>query len=307
MDAPQRNPELEAAAFADVDDLDAWRVYADWLQTHGDPRGEIAGLAVELGEGYLSRRKQIAARLRELEAGFVDAWHAWAQTHDLDGVEAKFKRGFAWTLLGPLAQLRGHLDALFERDPITRLVLTEVDPEGLAELCAATPAWFERLQYLKLVGEVGAAGVAALVPLPLLGLRRLNLLQTELDDEACGYLARLQAPRLTHLTLTANAIGDDGVEALLAAPGRASWEVLYLTGNPITGASVARLAFDLALSHLVGLAVRDIEAPFDDFRVFADPQVRPSLRWLELSAGGWWRNRELYDQLRARFGDGLKI
>ena len=38
------NPELEAALEKNPDDGDTWRVYADWLQTQGDPRGELAAV-----------------------------------------------------------------------------------------------------------------------------------------------------------------------------------------------------------------------------------------------------------------------
>lgn len=39
-----RNPELEAKLIEDPDDIDAHLVYADFLQTHGDPRGELITL-----------------------------------------------------------------------------------------------------------------------------------------------------------------------------------------------------------------------------------------------------------------------
>lgn len=36
-----RNAEIEAAILAAPDDPSAYQVYADWLQSHGDPRGEL--------------------------------------------------------------------------------------------------------------------------------------------------------------------------------------------------------------------------------------------------------------------------
>jgi len=38
------NPELEAAILADPDNVDAYLVYGDWLQSQGDPRGELIAL-----------------------------------------------------------------------------------------------------------------------------------------------------------------------------------------------------------------------------------------------------------------------
>jgi uncharacterized protein (TIGR02996 family) len=39
-----RNAEIEAAILAAPDDPSAYLVYADWLQSHGDPRGELITL-----------------------------------------------------------------------------------------------------------------------------------------------------------------------------------------------------------------------------------------------------------------------
>ncbi|WP_426751224.1 WGR domain-containing protein [Myxococcus sp. Y35] len=38
------NPELEAAILKDPDNVDAYLVYGDWLQSQGDPRGELIAL-----------------------------------------------------------------------------------------------------------------------------------------------------------------------------------------------------------------------------------------------------------------------
>ena len=45
------NPELEAQCRASPDDAAPWSVYADWLMTEGDPRGEIAALRMTGEEG----------------------------------------------------------------------------------------------------------------------------------------------------------------------------------------------------------------------------------------------------------------
>lgn len=41
-----RNPELEQAIYASPDDVGAWQVYADWLQSKGDPWGERISLGI---------------------------------------------------------------------------------------------------------------------------------------------------------------------------------------------------------------------------------------------------------------------
>ncbi len=300
-----RNLELEAAAFGDLDDLDSWRVFADWLSSIGDTRGELANLAVHLDNAFLSERKAMTARMAELERPFVDAWHEWAQDHDLVDVKVKFKRGFAFSLEGALTQLRPTIDEIFEHEPIQRLTLTDFDATALIELLEREPTWLTRLRYLKLEGEIAEAGAAALAGVALPELRGLNLLGNELDADACPQLARLQTRSLASLTLTSNEIDDEGLAALLQSPTRGQWTHLYLSGNPLTGDAVARLAADEGLTALEGLYLRQIDANLGEFAAFADRSVLPSLKVLELP-GGYWRHRDLHEQLVERFGNGLK-
>ena len=148
-----RNLELEAAAFADPDDeSDAWRVYADWLQSVGDPRGEIVSLSLRRNTAYLSQRRALKAQIAERQQAFESDWRAWAKSRGLTGVKPQFDRGFVHSLTGSLAKLEDHIDELFERDPIQRLILTNVNAKRLRTLCGRTPAWSERLRYLKQLG-----------------------------------------------------------------------------------------------------------------------------------------------------------
>ena len=249
-----RNLELEAAAFADLDDLDSWRVYADWLLSHGDARGEIASLVVHIGDAYLSERKRMAARIEELQRPFVDGWHKWARRYDLLDVEVQFKRGFVFAISGALGQLRPVIDELFERHPIQRLTLTDVDPDTLARLLDRRPPWLQRLRYLKLQGQLDETALAALADVELAELRRLNLRGNELDVDACKHLARLRTRTLEHLTLSVNNIDDVGLALLLRSPTRGQWRELYLSRNPIEADGLARLAADQGLA-LTGLAL----------------------------------------------------
>jgi hypothetical protein len=301
-----RNLELEAAAFADLDDLDSWRVYADWLLSHGDARGEIASLAVHLGDAYLSERKPMAARIEELQRPFVDAWLEWARRHDLLDVEVQFKRGFVFAISGELGQLQPVIDALFERHPIQRLTLTGHDPDMLARLLDRRPPWLQRLRYLKLHSPLDETALAALADVELPELRRLNLRNTELDANACKHLARLQTRRLEHLTLSVNSIGDAGLALLLRSPTRGQWRELYLSRNPIDADGLALLAADQGLA-LTGLYLCDIAASFEKFAPFTDRAALPTLTTLEVASYGAWQHDALLEQLRERFGAGLLL
>lgn len=57
----QANPELEAAIEADLGNDSAWLVFADWLQQHGDPRGEL--ITLEHG-GKQAQAEALLARHR---------------------------------------------------------------------------------------------------------------------------------------------------------------------------------------------------------------------------------------------------
>lgn len=61
------NPELERAIAADPDQDDAFLVYADWLQSRGHPRGELAMIDRELAGGLRGERaRALRARRRAL-------------------------------------------------------------------------------------------------------------------------------------------------------------------------------------------------------------------------------------------------
>lgn len=304
MEPSSRNLELEAAAFANFDDLDSWRVFADWLLSEGDPRGEIASLSAHLDGAFLSERKSMNARIQALQRPFVDAWHEWAQAHDLLHVQATFKRGFVVAISGALRQMRPVIDEIFERNPIQRLTLTEVDSDALIDLLERRPPWLQRLRYLKLQGSVDASAIAALAAIELPSLRRLNLLGLGLGESGCKQVARLQTRALECLTLTSNEIDEAALVALLRSPTRGQWRELYLSGNPLDAGAIMLLAADKGLA-LTGLYMRQVEPEIDGFAPFADPAAIPTLTTLEISSWGYWQHDAVVEQLRQRFGAGV--
>jgi uncharacterized protein (TIGR02996 family) len=61
--AEARNPELEKAILADPDDEAAYLVYADWLQSQGDPRGELITLSAQAAKTKDRKLKGAADKL----------------------------------------------------------------------------------------------------------------------------------------------------------------------------------------------------------------------------------------------------
>lgn len=301
-----RNVDLETAAFTDLADIGTWRVYADWLQSVGDPRGELASLELLRLDAFRSERERLDAEIQTREQPYRDAWQTWAQAHGLDDVEPTFKRGFVHAIAGSLAQLEPVLDELFEREPIQRLELRDVDSDTLRRVCEARPSWFERLGYLRLLGRVGVKGSEALAMVSLPRLTRLNLLGTEIGKVACRHLARLDTPKLRALTLTSNKIDADGLGELLASPMRTHWRELYLSSNPIGSDGIARLAATTGLEQLERLYVCETVASFAEYEPLISPNLR-GLKVVELSDQGSWSAKALRDRMRKRWGSGLRM
>ncbi|HVH97903.1 MAG TPA: hypothetical protein VM869_04310 [Enhygromyxa sp.] len=63
-----RHPELEAAILADPDDLGAWAVYFDWLQSLGDPWGERGQLAMAREQAHGANARALAGQLEQFDA-----------------------------------------------------------------------------------------------------------------------------------------------------------------------------------------------------------------------------------------------
>ena len=67
-----RNPDLEAAILADLDNPEPRLIYADWLQGQGDPRGQL--IAVQIARE--SARGAEARRLQSAESDLLRDFHA---------------------------------------------------------------------------------------------------------------------------------------------------------------------------------------------------------------------------------------
>ncbi|HEX8538484.1 MAG TPA: WGR domain-containing protein [Cystobacter sp.] len=65
----KRNPELEAAIEKDPDNVEGYLVYGDWLQSQGDPRGELIALQCAAhqasGEEATTLKRQASALVRK--------------------------------------------------------------------------------------------------------------------------------------------------------------------------------------------------------------------------------------------------
>lgn len=66
---PISNPDLEAAILANPDDLASYLVYADWLQSNGDPRGELISVQHARLSGDTPALKKREEQLMKAQGG----------------------------------------------------------------------------------------------------------------------------------------------------------------------------------------------------------------------------------------------
>lgn len=123
MAVTEDDPRLLAAIAADPDDDGPRIVYADWLQDHGDPRGELIAVQCALSRG---RATDLVERERSLLERHEDEWLARA---GLRPGEGRFQRGFIERVDASAARVAEAVDQLVEL-PSLRLLRTTVDDGG---------------------------------------------------------------------------------------------------------------------------------------------------------------------------------
>ncbi|MBA3538387.1 MAG: WGR domain-containing protein, partial [Deltaproteobacteria bacterium] len=88
------NAALEKQIDADPDNGDAWTVYADWLQSQGDPRGELAVVQERLAAdpknaALLSAEKKLLKDHREALLGSIAPFMSRSGKKDMPGITRK--------------------------------------------------------------------------------------------------------------------------------------------------------------------------------------------------------------------------
>ncbi|MCX5740881.1 MAG: WGR domain-containing protein [Proteobacteria bacterium] len=96
--AAKTNPALEKQIDADPDSADAWAVYADWLQSQGDPRGELAVVQERLvaspkDKAMLAAEKKLLKDHREAIVGSLAPLMCPEGKRDIPGITRKSDLG----------------------------------------------------------------------------------------------------------------------------------------------------------------------------------------------------------------------
>lgn len=129
--------DLESAIHADPDDLAAWKVFADWLQGEGDPRGDLVAVHIALAEkptdaGLKARASELMQTQHKALFGEIDPdelGECWSCDWHM-GFWKRVKIGVDWDhdieLVKLLGQVLRHPSARF----LQTLELGLADNEG---------------------------------------------------------------------------------------------------------------------------------------------------------------------------------
>ena len=186
-----RNRELEARIVAQPDDDEAWSVYADWLESHGDPRGELVALAMRAEATRAPKLELIAnARLSRNAASIAGGLRQIFRTGDGELPQGvTWRRGFAsalrfdpGTILRPLAEAVRAAFAdeacAFVREVVIQNSLEPID-DAIVALAKSAPA---SVRGVVLSSGAGIEEVAALYALP-----HLARLRCTANDDGDGH------------------------------------------------------------------------------------------------------------------------
>jgi uncharacterized protein (TIGR02996 family) len=293
----REHPELEARCLEAPDDPAPWSIYADWLQAHGDPRGEIA--ALQLAGRRAEARRVLGAHLAELTGSDAESFvfeyrHGFARRAtirlgpaDFDDPERCDLAALTQTLLtSPMARF---LDALrfglagFSSDndwaPSLRAVIDSPRAPHLREL--AFDAFSYEDSELSWVSYGDFTGL----------LERLPALEhVHIRSGAGGTLGGLQLPRLRTLIRESGGLAATEIEAIVRArwPNLEHLEIWFGAANYGAEGTIDMLGPIFAareLPRLVHLGLVNAELVEDAIDALAHSRVLPQLHSLDLSRG----------------------
>jgi uncharacterized protein (TIGR02996 family) len=283
---------------------DAWQVWADWLQSRGDPRGELVATSLARARVGSRRGRNLAAALDEIEQRCAPAllaglWHADPlaparpspiELHRTHGFVTRAQlSGSAWRRRSGLAgsaRIAGALveatAALLMHEPLlTDLRIGVDDPESWAIVIAGLRGLEPAPRVRRLAFEQLPAQLPELVDLHTLfpGLRSLWLLGTGKLNHAVVRWPGLPSLRLRHGNTSEWTQG--GVDLELTLPDLAYLDLALPVGMRTIPAEIEGCAVTLArLDRVRHLRLQPLAPEFAQ-AIFAGPTI-DRLRTLEL-------------------------
>ncbi len=292
------NPELETACLA-RDSVETWAVYADWLITENDPRGEIAQLhlagQVEAANRVLGSHLELlcgdATRTYDLRFrhGFVRGATIVRDREHWDSVEGPLEQRLRELLVTPIGrfvdELRFGLSGFAEQNDWRPAVQTAIEMIG------------PRLRELRFDAWEHSDSEISWVPFGDLGFAWPQLPALELlhvKSGRGGTLGRLELPRLRTLIRESGGLAETEIVAVLDAiregrlPALEHLELWF--GSPNYGAQgtlpmIRPILDGVALDRLGHLGIVNCSFVSDVVDALARSRLLPQLYSLDLSRG----------------------
>jgi uncharacterized protein (TIGR02996 family) len=224
MDATREQAFLDSIIAAPDDDAPRL-VYADWLSSEGDPRGELITLQCQLARLDADDERRIPLERREQRV-LLEHGHAWLGRKR----SGKLTRGLRSSLSGSPLQISVEGPELFARAPISDLTVHGLKPEEVATI--AQLPFVPRVIELSIVnGTLGDDGLRRLLDGPQWrGVRRLRLHNCDLGPGAVAALLAWPGARQLDALQVGARLGGAAVALLGRAPQLAQLQALTLHG-----------------------------------------------------------------------------
>lgn len=304
-----RNPELIDAILASPDDPGPYLVYADWLQSRGDPRGELIMVQHQLqarpdDAALLERQNKLIEQLAPARLAHMEKKKRSARMKADSGYcHIEWRLGFIvaarigrcsdrppYTVRELVASLLAHPSA----QVLQSLTIGALGPQDeydytavIEEICRARPTWLRELVLADFAPEHSELGVSVLGDVSCLyqavpGLERLHLRGGSMDVGE-----RMDLAALRHLAITTTVFDERTLQAVATS----SWprlEKLELRagGTPLPGPGVTALLAARDMKALSHLALVDIDGTSDIVRgALPGSELLRQLQVLDLSGG----------------------
>ncbi len=197
--APASGAELLAAVIAEPSKVTHRLVYADWLLSQGDARGELIQLC-EQRWASSEPDPQLNARITELERAYGERIAG-----DVAQLASDYslERGFVARIEMAAPTFAKHGARLLATHPIRRLALKPVNAQALARLARAEALRGLRMLYLsQIIGRIRPIPLDELCASPYFdALEDLQIWNWACAGDPTAAFERLHAPRLTSMML----------------------------------------------------------------------------------------------------------
>ncbi len=262
-------------------------IFADWLEEHGDPRGEFIRLQCQLARDE-GADDAVAKRVAELLRQHQDEWLQDVKPSLRSGL--RFERGFVagWSVW--MVEMPVHSDAIFRTAPLLRWVelhqhMASSVAVMVAEQIANTPL-LQNLEELRLDGAFTSAAEAA-----ILSSAYLDKLQSLVIHDGNSLDTRLLVrdgsfSRLQSLDIRGCNIRDQGAQNIAGARCFPSLESLRLSGNNLTASGVRAIVRAHRLDRVSALDLSNNNTGDDGALAIAATAASSRFRWLSLAHTG---------------------